>query len=111
MSTNHANYRDLERDVNNVLKMDTVSENTEKTGFNIMNYCKAPYIFVLVPIVFGAILFFMKPSIVMDVDPENKEEKTLSIKKIAIYTSVLSIIVIGCYYYFYGKMKPKPNTE
>ena len=46
MSTNHANYRDLERDVNNVLKMDTVSENTEKTGFNIMNYCKAPYIFV-----------------------------------------------------------------
>ena len=36
MSTNHANYRDLERDVNNVLKMDTVSENTENTGFNIM---------------------------------------------------------------------------
>ena len=89
--------------------MDTVSENTEKTGFNIMNYCKAPYIFFSSNY-FGAILFFMKPSIVMDVDPENKK-KTLSIKKIAIYTSVLSIIVIGCYYYFYGKMKPKPNTE
>ena len=56
MSTNHANYRDLERDVNNVLKMDTVSENTEKTGFNIMNY-KALYFCTTVPIIFGAILF------------------------------------------------------
>ena len=111
MSNNHANYRDLERDVNNVLKMDTVPDKPEKTGFNVMNYCKTPYIFVLVPIFFGAILFFMKPNIVMDINPENKEEKTLSIKKIAIYTSVLSIIVIGCYYYFYGKMKPKPKSE
>ena len=111
MSTKHANFNEFQRDVNNVLKMDVSTVSETPTATNYMDYCKPPYIFVLVPIVFALILFYIKPSFIMDENPDNKEELELSYKKLAIYTLILTVIVIAAYYYFYGKMGEKKEKS
>ena len=40
MSTKHASYQDMEKDVNRVLKMDTNTATTDQKSFNIMDYSK-----------------------------------------------------------------------
>jgi len=104
------NYNDMQRDVNHVLNMDMTESTDPNTESSYMEYCKPPYIFVAVPIVFAAILYFMKPGFVMEENPDNKDETEISLKKVGIYSTVLTVIVVAGYYYMYGKNDVKKSS-
>ena len=106
MSTTKPSFQEMERDVNRVLKLDTqvTAEQANKTSQGIKDYLKAPYIFILVPIIVAAALYYLKPSFVLEKD-EN-DELILSYKQLAIYSAGVTAVVVGAYYYYYGKQKP-----
>ena len=82
---------------------------TEQQPTSYMDYMKPPYTFGIVLIVIAMILYYMQPFFVMDDDPKyepGQGMKLLSYKKVMIFSVVITGILAGCYYYYYGKMQP-----
>ena len=70
------------------------------------DYAKPPYIFAAIPIIIAIVLYYTKPFFIMDQDPkydEGEGPKILSYKKLGIFSIVISGLILGAYYYYYGK--------
>lgn len=95
------------------------STTTTEQNFSFKNLLKPPYVFIIgLPLLFLILLIYLQPSFVMDVSPDKtnplKEIKTLSIKKLLIWSLVLAgILGGGIYYFFYMKKQnmETPKTE
>ena len=63
----------------------------------ITQYCKPPYVFLAIPVVLGALLIYMKPSCVMEQNPNSpdSEEQVLSYKKLGMIVVVITGIIAG----------------
>lgn len=85
---------------------DQVSPDATQEGY--AQYAKPPYVFAAVPIIIAALLFYMKPSIITELDPKFPEgEPVISYKKLLIFDVVLSGMIIGAYYYYYKSNETK----
>ena len=92
---------------------------TTEQNFSFKNLLKPPYVFIIgLPLLFLILLIYLQPSFVMDVSPDTKDPlkqvKTLSIKKLLIWSLVLAgILGGGIYYFFYMKKQnmETPKTE
>lgn len=100
-------FQEMERDVNRVLKLDTAvaANNQNSTNDSIQQYLKPPYIFILIPIIVVAVLYYLRPSFVLE--KNEKDELVISYKQLGIYAVGVTVVVVGGYYYYYGK--PKTN--
>lgn len=92
---------------------------TTKQNFSFKNLLKPPYVFIIgLPLLFLILLIYLQPSFIMDISPDKtdpvKQVKTLSIKKLLIWSLVLAgILGGGIYYFFYMKKQnvQPPKTE
>lgn len=114
MNQNPVAYDSLKRDVDAISNMqtsyDTGSNVSEPTSFT-EKYTKPPYVFVLMAVLLGAVLWYMQPSFVMEPDPKDSEgEKlVLSYKKLAISVVMVTAVIAGIWYYQYGSRLQKTN--
>ena len=95
------------------------STTTKEQKFTFKSLLKPPYVFIIgLPLLFLILLIYLQPSFIMDISPDKtdpvKQVKTLSIKKLLIWSLVLAGILGGCIYYFFYMKKQNvqtPKTE
>tara|TARA_Y100000591_G_C21588890_1_gene572089 strand:- start:157 stop:564 length:408 start_codon:yes stop_codon:yes gene_type:complete len=95
------------------------STTTKEQEFTFKSLLKPPYVFIIgLPLLFLILLIYLQPSFIMDISPDKtdpvKQVKTLSIKKLLIWSLVLAgILGGGIYYFFYMKKQnvQTPKTE
>lgn len=107
----HSTIQSLHEKVNQITTKTTTTLSSEEKNTNIFSgfVLKSEVIYYLiVPLTIFFILFFCKPSIIMEeVSIDGKiPEKKLSYKKLITSTLILTvIIVIGIFCYFYKNKK------
>jgi len=106
MSQKPLSYETLKSQVNALAAPMGTSSTEENSQCSYVDYAKPPYIFAAVPVVIAIVLYFSKPFFIMEQDQkwqEGEGPKILSLKKLLIFDVVISCMIIGAYYYYYGK--------
>ena len=112
MNSKPTAYASLKRDVDALSGPYTHVDQkmTDEAPSFMAQYCKPPYVFLAIPVVLAALLLYMKPSCIMDKDPNSpdSEEQVLSYKKLAIIVVIVTALIAGGWYYQYGS-KAQPE--
>ena len=112
MSQKPMSYDTLKNQINtltNQSTLDVLNGDTSQSK-SYADYAKPPYIFAAVPIIVAIILYYTKPFFIMDQNPKYEDgdgPKILSYKKLGIFSVVISAMIVGAYYYYYGKSQKK----
>ncbi len=94
------NFNKLTKDTTNLVHPSVKqSIDNQDSSSGMMAYCKLPYLFILLPLVFFIVFYFMQPSMFCDKDPNDEHKVVISYKKTMIASVVLSGVIIGGYYY------------
>ena len=108
MSQKPMSYDTLKSQINTLASpapIDALNGNSGNSK-SYADYAKPPYIFVAIPIIIAIVLYYTKPFFIMDQDPKYEDgdgPKILSYKKLGIFSIVISGIIVGAYYYYYGQ--------
>jgi hypothetical protein len=106
MSQKPLSYETLRSQVNSLAVPTPAMSSGESKTASYADYAKPPYVFGVVPVVIAIALYFAQPFFIMEQDPKYQEgegPKILSYKKLMIFDIVISCMIIGAYYYYYGK--------
>ena len=105
MSQKPLSYETLRSQVNSLAAPATIMSPENKSA-SYADYAKPPYVFAAVPVIIAMALYFTMPFFIMEQDPKYQDgegPKILSYKKLMIFDVVISCMIIGAYYYYYGK--------
>jgi hypothetical protein len=112
MSQKPLSYETLKSQVNTLASPSTII-NESDTKMSYADYAKPPYVFAAVPVVISIVLYASKPFFIMDdvpsKHPGQSPVKVLSYKKLAIFSIVISCLIVGTYYYYYGRQVKKSD--